>query len=89
MNVELSDVPEIVPLTLTHLLGPLILHALILALASFVWLAELFFGLIHGRKNSTVAQRVPESGSYGKVKTKLPSKTPGGGIAPFPVKEMF
>ena len=51
VNVELSDEPEIVPLTLTHLLGPLILHALILAFASCVWLAELLFGFIEERKN--------------------------------------
>ena len=53
MNIELSDEPEIVPLTPAHLFGPLVLHALILVLAGFVWLAELFFGLIQRRKHIT------------------------------------
>lgn len=50
MNVELSDEPEILPLTPTHIIGPLVLLASCLVLAFFVWLAELCF---RGKKNNT------------------------------------
>ena len=51
-----SDVPEIAPLTLTHLAGPLALHALILALATLVWLAELCYVIWQKRKRNRASQ---------------------------------
>ena len=51
MEVEFSDKPEWTQLTVIHLQGPLGLHALILILATFVWLAELCLGTVHERKN--------------------------------------
>ena len=44
VEVELSDEPELAPLTLTHVFGPVVLHVLILALASLVWMGELCLG---------------------------------------------
>ena len=41
VTVKLSDELELVPLTLSHVQGPLVLHVLILGLATLVWLAEL------------------------------------------------
>ena len=41
MKVDFSDHPELEPLTLIHLQGPLGLHAVILILATFVWFGEL------------------------------------------------
>ena len=51
MEVEFSDKPELSQLTVNHLQGPLGLHALILALATFVWLAELCLTAIKNRMN--------------------------------------
>ena len=45
VEVEFSDKPELAPLTLTHVQGPLILvWGLGLCLASLAWLSELFVG---------------------------------------------
>ena len=49
MEVELSDEPELTPLSLTHVFGPIALHVLILALATLVWLGELCFGFVQSR----------------------------------------
>ena len=51
VEVEFSDRPKIEKLTITHLLGPILLHCLIMALATFVWLGEMFFGYFQKRKN--------------------------------------
>ena len=56
VTVEISDVPEIAPLTLTHLFGPMVLHALILALATLVWLAELCYRIGQKRKRNQVSK---------------------------------
>ena len=51
MEVEFSDKPELAQLTVNHMQGPLGLHALILVLATLVWLAELCLGAIKQRMN--------------------------------------
>ena len=51
MEVEFSDKPELAQLTVNHMQGPLGLHALILALATLVWLAELCVTAIRKRMN--------------------------------------
>ena len=51
MEVEFSDKPELTPLTLTHLQGPLIMvWALGIGTASVAWLAELSVGAIQKSK---------------------------------------
>ena len=51
VEVEFSDKPELTPLTLTHLQGPLIMvWALGIGAASMAWLAELSVGAIQNRK---------------------------------------
>ena len=53
MEVELSDEPELAPLTLTHVFGPVVLHVLLLALACLVWLGELCLGFGQRRGRMT------------------------------------
>ena len=51
MEVEFSDKPELAPLTLTEVQGPLILvWGLGMCFASLVWLAELFVGRNYNKK---------------------------------------
>ena len=56
MKIEHSDKPEIAPLTLAHMLGPMVLHALILALGTLVWLTELCFGSVQQKKMNQVSE---------------------------------
>ena len=51
MEVEFSDHPELEPLTLIPLQGPLGLHTLILVLATLVWFVEVGFGTLQEKKN--------------------------------------
>ena len=55
VEVDFSDTPELEPLTLLPLQGPLTLHALILVLASLAWLAELFACLRQERDDRVVS----------------------------------
>ena len=54
LTVEYSDAPEIAPSTLEHLVGPMALHALILALSTLVWLAELCCGIWQKKRGNQV-----------------------------------
>ena len=56
LTVEHSDAPEIAPLTLEHLAGPMALHALILVLATLVWLAELCCGIGQKKRGNQVSK---------------------------------
>ena len=56
LTVEHSDVPEIAPLNLEHLAGPMALHALVLALATLVWLAELCCGIWQKKRGNQVRE---------------------------------
>ena len=55
MTVELSNELEILPLTPTHLFGPLVLHTLILVLATLAWLTELCCGIALTRRRNGVS----------------------------------
>ena len=56
VKIAFSDKPELVPLTVTHLLGPLLLLALILLLAIFVWMTELCIGFVQQKKQNLVSK---------------------------------
>ena len=56
LTVEHSDAPEIAPLTLEHLVGPMALHGLILALATLVWLVELCCGIGQKKRGNQVRE---------------------------------
>ena len=56
--IEYSDKPTEEKLTLTHLFGPMLLHAVIMALATIVWIGELCFGA-YQRKKSRIAKTTP------------------------------
>ena len=60
MEVDFSDLPELEPLTLLPLQGPLALHALILILATLVWFAELCMGTLRERKKLVFQQEPSE-----------------------------
>ena len=52
MEILFPDEYELAPLTVTPLLGPLLVHALILLLAILVWMTELYFGFVQQKKQS-------------------------------------
>ena len=56
MTVKLSNKLEILPLTPTHLFGPLVLHTLILVLATLAWMAELSCGIGITRRRNGVSR---------------------------------
>ena len=60
VKIEHSDKPEIAPLTLTHMLGPMVLHVLILALGTLVWLTELCVCSVQQKKMNQVIHPMQE-----------------------------
>ena len=52
MEILFPDEYELAPLTVTPLLGPLLVHGLILLLAILVWMTELYFGFVQQKKQS-------------------------------------
>ena len=78
MEILFPDEYELAPLTVTPLLGPLLVHALFLLLAILVWMTELYFGFVQQKKQS----RMFCSKQNWRLKTgasaHLVSQAPGG-----------
>ena len=57
MEVEFSGLPELGPLTVTHLMSLLFIHGLFLAIATLVWLGELWFGFVQQKTNYAAGEK--------------------------------
>ena len=50
LHIEFSDEPKVEVLRFEHVKGPVLLHGLVLALATFAWLMELCIAAVKNRK---------------------------------------
>ena len=78
MEILFPDEYELAPLTVAPLLGPLLVHAIILLLAILVWMTELYFGFVQQKKQSRMIFTKQNWRLKTGANAHLVSQAPGG-----------